>query len=374
MPQRDAVDARARPTLFFIAAAIHAAVAVPLWVVSYAGPRETGLSSAWHGGEMIFGYAYAVFGGFFLTRASGRFFLSLLAIWLASRILALTPDRASPAAATLAVVYPLLLFGYAAWPFLRAVKRWRNAVFAPVLAALFAASALHGLATLDMAPAGRGALLAFDLIIVMLFVMGGRFAAAAASGAAQRRGERLRKPAHPGLERAGLACLAAAAASDVVAPHGPAAAAFAAPAMTVAFIRLWLWRPWRMRSHPEVAFLLLGYFWLGAGLGARAVAGFGDMIPPVEADHVLAVGALGTLSMTVMARVARQRSGHPVEFGAPLVAALSLVSAATVLRLIAAFGISRDAALTGAGTCWSAAFLVFACDLVVVWRGARRPG
>lgn len=65
-----AVRTRAQPTLFFLAAAIHAAVAVPLWVVTYGGIRETGLSAAWHGGEMLFGYADAVFGGFFLTRTS----------------------------------------------------------------------------------------------------------------------------------------------------------------------------------------------------------------------------------------------------------------------------------------------------------------
>jgi uncharacterized protein involved in response to NO len=371
MPVSDAVRTRARPTLFFIAAAIHAAIAVPLWVVSYADIRSTDLTAAWHGGEMLFGYAYAVFGGFFLTRTSAPMLLSLLAIWLVSRILALTPDFPSTAAIILMPLYPLLLFGYAVWPFLKAVRRWRNAVFAPVLATLFAAALLHGLGAVERAPAGQGSLLAFDLILVMLFTMGGRFTAAAVSGALQRKGARLHKPAQPGLERAGILCLVGAAVSDQITPYGPVTAMFAAFAMVVMFARLWRWRAWRALDRPEVAFLLLGYLWLGMGLGARAFAGATGAIVPVEADHVLAVGALGTLSMTVMARVARQRCGYPVVFGRWLVVALGLISAAAVLRSLAGIGFDRDALLIGAGVCWSAAFLIFASELAVLWRGAR---
>jgi len=369
-----AVRTRARPTLFFIAAALHAAVTVPLWVVSYGGLRETGLTASWHGGEMIFGYAFAVFGGFFLTRAPRHFLLSLLAVWLASRILAVTSNEPTLIAFVVAGIYPLMLFGYAIWPFLKAVKRWRNAVFAPVLATLFAASLLHGLGGIGLAPTGKGSLLAFDLILVMLFVMGGRFTAAAISGEVQRQGGRLSKPAQPWLERMGLACLVGVGVSDLIAPYGPVAAGFAGLAMAAVIARLWRWQCWRVLACPEVAFLALGYAWLAAGLAVRAYAGVTGLISSVEADHMLAVGGLGTLSMTVMGRVARQRCGHPVTFDRTPIIALVFLTAAAVLRSLAAVGLYREVALMAGGACWSAAFLVFAFDLFVLWRGARRPG
>ena len=366
----EAVRARTRPNLFFFAAAVHAAVAVPLWIVTYGAISETGLTASWHGGEMIFGYAYAVFGGFLLTGAPRFLHLSLLAVWLAARIVALAPDAPGPVDAILAGIYPLLLFGYAVRPFVRAVKRWRNAVFVPVLAALFLAALLHGLETMDLVAPGTGSLLAFDLIVLMLFTMGGRVTAAAVSGAVQRSGGKLHAPAHPELEQAGLLCLVAAAASDLVAPRGPVTAGFAGLAMLLVLVRLVRWRAWRAPADPAVAFLLLGYLWLALGLGIRAFAGATSMIAPTEADHVLAVGALGTLSMTIMARIARQRLGRPLEFGRPVVTALGLVSFATVLRFLAALSTHRDELLIAAGACWSVAFIAFAYDLILAWRTA----
>lgn len=372
----EAVRARARPTVFFIAAAVHAAVAVPLWVVTYGGLLATGLSADWHGSEMIFGYAYAVFGGFFLTRVPRALFILLLALWLAARIAAFLPAMPAGGAAALSMAYPCLVFGYAAWPFLRAVKRWRNAVFVPLLAALLAAAVLYGIGigTMDTVWRAMGVRLALDLIAIMLFVMGGRFTAGAVSGAMQRRGDRLHRPAQPGLERAGLICLVAIAAVDLAAPNSPVAALLAAAAAIIVLARLWYWRGWRVFRQHEVLFLLLGYAWLSAGLAARAVSAASDVIAPVEADHILAVGALGTLSMTIMSRVARQRCGFPIQFNPILIFALFMVSLAALLRFLAAFDMDRIGLLLGAAACWSAAFIILAADLFVLWAGARRPG
>jgi uncharacterized protein involved in response to NO len=55
---------------FFLLAALWAALAVPLWLVIFAGQVQ--LSSAlppsvWHAHEMVFGYGAAVVAGFLLT-------------------------------------------------------------------------------------------------------------------------------------------------------------------------------------------------------------------------------------------------------------------------------------------------------------------
>ncbi len=374
MHGHDAVRARARPTVFFVSAAVHAALAVPLWVVTYGGLRETGLSAAWHGHEMIFGYAYAVFGGFFLTRVPRSFLILLLALWGAARIGALLPEMPANGAFILSVAYPCLMFGYAVWPFVRAVKRWRNAVFAPLLAAMFAAALLEGFGRFQLVPMEQGGRLAFDLIVAMLFAMGGRFTAGAVSGAQQRLGRRLHRPAQPGLERIGLVSLVAVAAIDLFAPESWMAAVFSAVAAAVILARLWHWRCWRVVSQTEVLFLLLGYGWLAIGLGARVLSIANDAIAPVEVDHIVAVGALGTLSMTVMSRVARQRCGFSVQFKPVVSLALCFVSFAALLRFLAALDFARNGLLIAAATCWSAAFIILAIDLFGLWRGARRPG
>jgi uncharacterized protein involved in response to NO len=80
---------------FFFLAALHAGLAIPLWLGAYLGGFEIGGPCGglqWHAHEMLFGYLSAVIAGFILTAIpnwTGRLPLSgmplavLVGLWLA---------------------------------------------------------------------------------------------------------------------------------------------------------------------------------------------------------------------------------------------------------------------------------------------------
>lgn len=369
--------------VFFVAAAAFAALAVPLWALRYAGLLDLPwrADAAWHGHEMLFGYALAVVGGYLLTKPGRRTLGAVFAAWLAARLVNWMPGVPPPLAAALSLAYPAALLVFAGLPLLRATKSWRNAVFFAVIAAFLAAELLHQSAALAILADGsrRGLLLAVDAFALLLFAMGGRVIGAASSGAVQRRGGRLDRPAQPGLERAGVAALLLMALVDLLDVAPLLAAACAALAAVIIALRLLRWRAWTLLGAPDLAVLYLGYAWLALGLALKAAGALNAAAVPADWLHGVAAGALGTLSVAMTARTVALRRRRPPLLPAPALAAALLVSVAAVLRLIAAFPALRLEALFASASAWSAAFLLLAVSLAASagWftpRACRRRG
>ncbi|MCC6197410.1 MAG: NnrS family protein, partial [Burkholderiales bacterium] len=112
---------------FYLVASVFAAVSTLLWIGDYAGvlPPVYGHDPVLHAHEMIYGYAIAVIVGFLFTAGrnwaeqptpQGGLLASFVALWLAGRILVLTPwtvaaavvDAAFPMAAAIALAVPFL--------------------------------------------------------------------------------------------------------------------------------------------------------------------------------------------------------------------------------------------------------------------------
>ena len=87
---------------FYLLATTFAALSVPLWALQFSGwlghPYLAG--SLWHAHEMLFGFALAVIVGFLFTAGrnwtnqptpTGPALMALAALWLAARVLVLTP-------------------------------------------------------------------------------------------------------------------------------------------------------------------------------------------------------------------------------------------------------------------------------------------
>jgi uncharacterized protein involved in response to NO len=320
---------------------------------------------------MIFGYALAVVGGYLMTRVTPAALFAILACWLAGRAGTFFPGLPRPLDVGLALAYPVSLFTVAGMPFLRAAKRGRNAVFAPLIAA-FSLAALIAHAATPIGDPRRGVYLGLDLVTLLLFIMGGRVIAAATSGAMRRQGQAPGYVAQAGLERTGLIGIVGLAVCDVAAAWPMAGAAAAALAGAAVGARLVRWRAHRLLGSGEIAVLYVGYAWLGLGLLARAAA-FAGALPEGDAIHVITVGALGTLSMVMMGRATLQRAIREPRFSPGAYAAVALVSAAAVLRLLATVGALREPALIGAGLCWTLGFLLFGIFLAgaLAQSGAR---
>ncbi|WP_109451129.1 NnrS family protein [Azospirillum sp. TSH64] len=350
------------------AAALYAALAVPLWLAQVGGLLPAGWSPAVHAHEMTLGYALAVVGGFLMTRLSRPMVAVALLSWLAGR-LALPAGLPPLLALPLCFAYPLLLFVVAGLPFLRTGRSGHNAVFGPLIGAFLGAEALFWAGELGLVP-GSGQPVALLLIATLLLTMGGRVIPAATAGALRRQGITLAHRVQPRLEAMGIAGAALCLLSAATGLLPLAGAAGAAMAGTSALLRLARWKPHLLLRRPEIASLHLGYLCLGAGwLLSAGTALLG--LPPAAGWHLLGVGALGILASAMTIRTTLQREAEPERFPPAASVAVGLIALAAALRVAAVWWPSMSL-LTAAAVFWTLGQLLTAGVLLTRPRRSRR--
>ncbi|HBM83719.1 MAG TPA: NnrS family protein, partial [Halieaceae bacterium] len=129
-----------------------------------------------------------------------------------------------------------------------------------------------------------------------------------------------------------------------------------------AALRTLLWRGWRVRREPLLAILHIGLLWVAAGFLLRSLAGFGLVTDAVWL-HALGAGAMGTMILGVMARVALGHTGRPLALPSGITWAFGLIFLAGLLRVIAGLGwLPWAFGIHAASLCWTVAFALF------IWR------
>jgi uncharacterized protein involved in response to NO len=361
---------------FYLLAGLFAAVSVPLWAAQMSGwlPAPYLQGPLWHGHEMLFGYTLAVVAGFLLTAvrnwtgqptASGGELMTLAALWVAGRVLVLTPYAA--AAAIVNAAFPLALAVAIGIPLARS-RNTRNYFFLGLLALMAALvaglhAALLGAAEL---PPRLGLVLGLDVMLFIMAVMGGRvipmFTNNGVPGAGAAR--------HALVEQLALGSVLALFAADVA--GAPALTAFVAALAAAAHAaRLGLWRPWRTTRVPLVWILHAAYAWIVVHLLLRALAAMG-WVGESPALHALTVGAIGGLTLGMMTRSARGHTARPLVAQAPELACFLLVQAAALVRVfvpLLAPG-AYLASVQASALLWTAAFAAFVASY---WPVLTRP-
>ncbi len=356
---------------FFLMAGAAAVVLLGLWVLHYTVGAGIGTyypPAVWHGHEMVFGYTVAVIAGFLLTAVRnwtdvqtlrGAPLAVLVALWVAGRLLPFHADEVPHAvvAGTDLLFLPLLT-GALAVPLLRR-RQARNLVVLPLLLALVLANALvHGeVLGYTQGTARIGLYLGVDLIVLTVAVIGGRvvpfFTQRALSGAAPRQ--------WPTVERVGYASIVAFAVLDALWPAGVAGGVAALLAAVSQGVRLAGWYDRRVWRVPLLWVLCVGYGWVVVGFALAAVAAAG-LISPSAALHAFTVGAIGTLTLGMMARVSLGHTGRRLELARVIVLAFALVATAAVVRVAGATVGGADwyvSCVTVAGGLWCVGFAIF---------------
>lgn len=323
---------------FYLLASGFAALSVPLWTLQFLGllPHAYLQGPVWHGHEMLFGFALAVIVGFLFTAGrnwsgeptpSGRTLMALAALWVAGRVLVVTPYGWAAAAAV--VAFPLAAAVGLAIPFVRSGNR-RNYFFVGLLVALAGAAAVVHLQQLGVTriPAMGGLQVGLDIVLFILAVMGGRvipmFTNNGVPGAQARK--------RPWLERAALGSVLALIAADAVGLHGALLAALCVVAALAHGARWLLWQPWKTLRTPLVWVLHVAYLWVVLHLLLRA-GGALALLAPSVATHALTAGALSGLVIGMMTRTARGHTGRPLRADRCDVACYALVLLAGALRV-----------------------------------------
>lgn len=357
--------------VFFPAAAAFSAIIVPGWVVMLQGGFTT-LGPYWHGHEMLFGYALAVVSGYLITRVSPVMLGWLFINWIAARLAALGMIGDGLVAALPGLIFAASVVYLAASPFLKAAKKAENRVFGPLFIAIGVCELAYQLGMAKVIPgaASIALLIAVDLFTLLLLLMGGRIIAPAVAGHFYRTGRFLRARVQPRLERTAIVFMLGMIALDLIPKAAPIAGTLALGAAVVTAIRLWRWQLWSVLDQPHLWALGLGYAWLIPGLGLKGWAQIFGSPSLAEALHGITVGALGTLTLVVMARTRLQRSRQGLEHFSDIGAAALLVSLAAVLRL--SVPLTSDGCallfLWGSAAAWLVAFGLLLRRLTLICR------
>ena len=374
---------------FFLLAGVFAASIVPLWMLSLLGVLQPGAyldATYWHAHEMVFGFAVAVIAGFLLTAVAnwteretlvGRPLLALAGLWLVGRVVLLFPaalPRWVPALADLAFLP--VLFAVLARPLL-AARNARNFVMLGVVGALFVANAMVHLDVLGVLPGyrRRGCLMGVDVVVLVMLLLSGRIFPLFTRNATEDRTIR----SHPRLDALTAVSMMALVVLDATADAPRAAAALAAATAALAAARSVHWGGRQSARQPLLWVLHLGHAWIPVGLGLRAASTFFGLVPASLATHALTVGAIGTLTLGMMSRVALGHTGRPMVPPRGATIAFFAITLAALARISGGFlgGAGYRATVYAAGSLWTVAFAAFTVAYAGALVAARidgRPG
>lgn len=365
---------------FYLLASVFSALSIGLWALQFSGWLGTPYLSGpmWHAHEMLFGFALAVIVGFLFTAGrswsgqptpTGVPLMALAALWVAGRVLVLTPF--DWAAAIVNVAFPLAAAIGLAIPFI-AARNKRNYFFVALL--LLMALAVLGvhLAQLGVTqlPGWVGIQVALDVVLFIMAVMAGRvvpmFTNAIAGANASKR---------PWLEKAALGSTLAVLLADLLQLHGAALVTLVGLCAVAHLARWALWQPWKTLRTPLVWVLHVAYVWIPVHLLLRGLSEMG-LVSSSAAVHALTVGAMGGLIIGMITRTALGHTGRKLKASRTDTVCYLLVLASAVIRVFVP--LLMPAQLMHAVLCsaalWSAAFALYAVTYWPVLTRIRADG
>lgn len=364
---------------FFLLAALLVALWLPLWLGVHLGGLGLPLAldpASWHAHELLFGFASAVLAGFLLTASrnwtqgevpTGRALIGLVVLWVVGRVVMLVgADLPLAVVATAACAFLPVVAVLLARTLLKAKNR-RNYAF-PVLLLVMSALevALFALDTPDRRALLRASL---DVVVVFLVVMGGRVIPFFTRNAL--KGATVSTPSW--LAWASSLSVVALVPAGLLATTEPLLVAVLALVAGLSNLaRLAGWASLATRHNPLLWVLHLGYLWVPLGLMVRGLSHWLPQLGGPTLVHSLAIGALGTLVVGMMARVSLGHTGRPLVAPRLMVLAFVLPSLAAISRVVLPV-VSIDLyslAMIVSGVAMSLSFLLF---LVVYMPILMRP-
>lgn len=351
---------------FFLLAAGYALVGVPLWVAILAGALSGRVPENpldWHAHEMVFGYTGAVLAGFLLTAIrkwtqqptlDGWRLGALCLVWSSARVAPFVTSVPAATGALLDLAFWILLLAACARPILRAGNR-RNYGFIGLLTAFALAASCSHANRLGYVHGEFWSVrsLGVDLVAIAIVVMTGRIVPSFTRNAT-RAADISETPTY---DRVAIIASVFVALLDALSAPSGLSAVPAAVAGAAVLGRARHWGPKHTSSDPLLWSLHLAHASLGAGLLLRGLTPWVGL-PPSIALHAITAGGIGLATLSMMIRVTLGHTGRMLQVPASIGAALALLSAAALLRVLGPLLAPSHltVALTLAGILWSAAF------------------
>jgi uncharacterized protein involved in response to NO len=337
------------------------------WIAAHAGlatvPYGTLAASIWHAHEMLFGFAIAIICATVLTalpgwagtpEIRGAPLAGVVALWLVGRIAFWARD-AMPvwvAAAGAGALYVGLIVILA--PQLVRVANRHYLMLLAVLGGMLAGDALFIAGRFDtgFATALYSVMLVFALKAgVLTPVFSGNHLRATG------RGDQAAfvRP----LEYAAIGAIVLLAAVDLAGAPRPWRGVAALTACVLHAVRLARWQGWKMLDAPLLWTMHAGYAWMVTAFLLLGLGDFGSAAAARAWLHAFTVGALGSMMLGLMTRIALRHTGRPLVLPRAIVAAYALLQLAALLRVGAALFRTGESWVAAAGVAWIAAFAIY---------------
>lgn len=377
---------------FFLLTALYAAVLMLAWVGFVSGGLPLPLAVnpfQWHSHELLFGMVSSAIAGFLLTAMcnwtgapplQGSGLLMLVLLWLAGRV-----------AMWCSGWFPLWFVSVIDLAFLPALAIYvakvllqhgnhRNLLLVVMLVLLAMANLLmhlgfHGI----WVSAGRmGEVMALNLICVVMVVIGGRVTPLFSANWLRVHGHSPEKVMRSSkLDLAAFLSALLMVPADMLTAYPAVAGSVALAACIINGWRLYGWHGWLAREEPLLWMLHLSMAWIPLALLLKAFAAWSVLAPSLWV-HAMGAGAMGSLILAVMTRVALGHTGRTMQlprFGVWIYIAILIAGVARIVATGMPGAFYHALMLSGAA--WIAAFSLF---LVLYWpilsqpRADGRPG
>ncbi len=379
--------------VFFLAAAIYAMLAVLGWAAFLLGGWQLPVGWSplhWHSHEMLYGFVTAAIAGFILTAITNwtsakplqnGALLALLCTWVAGRLAMWFASWLPPVLVALIDFTFLLILGTYVFYVLWKNNNRRNLILVLVIALLCIGNGLMhiGFISGDTQWLQIGQLLGFDLITLMIAIIAGRITPAFSGNWLRAHGHdanRIRK--WKTIEFLSIAGLGLIVILDASSASKSTLSAVALCTAIVHACRWYGWAGWLTWRAPLLWILHLAYLWLVAALVLRGLNGKVDAVGSSVWQHALGVGAIGTMILGVMTRVAVGHTGRPLallRWGLCIYIAISI---AAITRILVAFGgVDFRFGIGLSALAWVVAFALFIIiygPVLIKPRADGKPG
>jgi uncharacterized protein involved in response to NO len=213
--------------------------------------------------------------------------------------------------------------------------------------------------------------IALMVIMAMISAIGGRIIPSFTVAGLRRKGLGVNQTDQRGTDAIALVLLGALALA--IGFLGVASAPAGILALAAAAVHAWRHRhyhPLRVWGDPMLWSLHAGHLWLVAGLAFLGLSSF-DFMPLSPALHALTTGAIGTLTLSMMCRVALGHTGREIRAGLITLCAFILMQGVAFVRVFGPL-LSPDFYMPSieiSGALWTAAFLVYILAYApVLWQ------
>ena len=352
------------------------------WMLAQASWDYSIAPNWWHAHEMVFGFAMPVVAGFLLTAVAtwtatagttGWRLQLLFALWLLARILLWL----APGQLIFAWLAEMLFILFLTSELTKRVwgrRQWRNMLFPPVLLTLAALSSASYWNADNPILTTRLHYGAVWMITVLVVIIGGRVMPMFTGN---RLGFKI-SPLPAWFDYLAIGSTVLIGLVTAILPWdkaGPWLPLLCLAGGAIHLFRLAWWRGWKTLGVPLLWSMHLSYLCIPLAMLGLALAG-ADPVASKNVTHLLAVGTIGGMILSMMSRVSMGHTGRPLEVPTYLAGAFGLLILAAVIRAflpMLAVGLTPWAWRISA-ILWIVAFACFLWRYVPILTGARVDG